>query len=74
MGATLNVRVLKNLHVADLPHAAALGLRSGSGDAYLRVGGVKVFADGALGPRTAAMLQPYDSEPGNHGLLLVDDG
>ena len=37
----LNIRVLKNLHVADLPHAAALGLRSGFGDAYLRIGGVK---------------------------------
>jgi hypothetical protein len=68
----LKIRVLKNLQVADLPHAAALGLRSGFGDAYLRIGGIKVFADGALGPRTAAMLQPYDSEPGNLGLLLVD--
>ncbi len=68
----LNIRVLKSIRVTDLPHAAALGLRSGFGDAYLRIGGVKVFADGALGPRTAAMLQPYDSEPGNHGLLLVD--
>jgi hypothetical protein len=33
---------------------------------------VKQFADGALGPRTAAMLSPYDGEPQNLGLLLKD--
>jgi predicted amidohydrolase YtcJ len=68
----LNVRVLKNIPLTDLPHAAALGLRSGFGDPLLRIGGVKVFTDGALGPRTAAMLQPYDTEPGNRGVLLID--
>jgi hypothetical protein len=38
----------------------------------LRIGGVKAFADGALGPRTAAMLQPYEGEPENRGMLLLD--
>jgi hypothetical protein len=33
---------------------------------------VKAFADGALGPRTAAMLQPYMGEPDNQGMLLLD--
>jgi hypothetical protein len=28
--------------------------------------------DGALGPRTAAMIEPYDGEPGNTGILIVD--
>ena len=55
----LRLRVLKSIPLEDLPHAAALGLRSGLGDDWLRIGGVKLFADGALGPQTAAMLQPY---------------
>jgi predicted amidohydrolase YtcJ len=38
----------------------------------LRVGNVKVFADGALGPRTAAMFEPYEGEPENRGMLFVD--
>ena len=29
-----------------------------------------MFADGALGPRTAAMLQPYEEEPENTGLCF----
>ncbi len=47
----LRLRVLKSLPLADLPHAAALGLRSGFGDDFLRIGSLKGFADGALGPQ-----------------------
>ena len=42
------------------------------GDDWLRIGGVKMFADGALGPQTAAMLQPYQGDPQNRGMLLMD--
>ena len=68
----LNIRVLKSIPLVDLPHASALGLHTGFGDLLLRIGNVKIFTDGALGPRTAAMLQPYESEPENLGLLLID--
>ncbi len=69
----LRLRVLKNLPLEDMPHAVALGLRSGYGDDFLRIGGIKAFADGALGPRTAAMLQAYTGEPDNKGILLLDN-
>jgi hypothetical protein len=72
LGGELRLRVLKSLPLEDLPHAAALGLRTGFGDDWLRIGSIKAFADGALGPRTAAMLQPYEGEPDNHGMLLLD--
>ena len=52
----LPIRVTYNLPVADLPHAERIGLRSGWGDAWLRVWGVKAFLDGSLGSRTAEML------------------
>jgi len=68
----LQLRVLKNIPVSQLASAHDLGLQSGFGDAWIRLGNIKVFADGALGPRTAAMLQPYDSEPENRGMLLLD--
>ena len=68
----LRLRVVKSIPIDDLPHAVALGLRTGFGDDTLRIGAVKVFADGALGPRTAAMLQPYVGEPDNQGMLLLD--
>jgi len=54
--AELPVRVTYNIPVADLPHAERIGLRSGWGDPWLRVWGVKAFLDGSLGSRTAEML------------------
>jgi predicted amidohydrolase YtcJ len=68
----LGIRVLKSLPLETLDTAAALGLRSGFGDEWLRIGAIKVFADGALGPRTAAMLSPYEGEPQNCGRCLHD--
>jgi predicted amidohydrolase YtcJ len=37
----------------------------------LTVRGVKLYADGALGSRGAALLEDYSDEPGNRGLLLL---
>jgi predicted amidohydrolase YtcJ len=68
----LRLRVTKSIPVEMLEHAVELGLRTGFGDDWLRIGSVKAFMDGALGPRTAAMLQPYEEEPDNRGILNLD--
>lgn len=52
----LAVRVTYNLPLADLAHAERIGIRSGWGDGWLRIWGVKAFLDGSLGSRTAEML------------------
>lgn len=67
----LGLRVVKHIRHKDFELAAATGLRTGFGDAWIRVGNVKVFADGALGPRTAAMIQAYTGEPENLGVSLI---
>jgi predicted amidohydrolase YtcJ len=38
-------------------------------DGRLWVRGIKLFADGALGSRGAALLAPYSDDPGNTGLI-----
>lgn len=68
----LKLRVTKSIPIESLTQAVELGLRTGFGDDFLRIGSVKAFADGALGPRTAAMLQSYEGEPENRGLLMLD--
>ena len=68
----LKLRVLKNLPVELLDDIHAIGLRDGFGDDMLRIGNIKVFMDGALGPHTAAMFQPYIGEGGNRGILNMD--
>ena len=68
----LNLRVSKTIPVALLPHAIALGLRSGFGDDWLRINSVKSFADGALGPQTALMIEPYEGSTHNRGIVVTD--
>jgi predicted amidohydrolase YtcJ len=43
----------------------------GYGNDFLTVRSVKLFADGALGSRGAAMLKPYADDPHNSGLLFL---
>lgn len=68
----LKLRVIKSIPLEELDHAVQLGLRTGFGNDWLRLGPVKAFMDGALGLRTAAMLQPYANESENHGILYMD--
>lgn len=68
----LKLRVTKSIPVDSLQQACDLGLRTGFGDDWLRIGGVKAFMDGALGPRTAAMFHAYAGEPDNRGILNLD--
>jgi predicted amidohydrolase YtcJ len=68
----LSLRVVKQIPVCWLDEAIGLGLRSGFGDEWLRLGGIKIFMDGALGPHTAAMIEPYEGEPENYGIMVTD--
>jgi predicted amidohydrolase YtcJ len=68
----LHLRVLQSIPREDMEITAGLGLRTGMGDDMLRIGQVKLFADGALGPHTGSMLDPYVDEPENRGILLMN--
>lgn len=55
-----------------LDHMVALGIRTGFGDEWLRIGPAKFFLDGSIGGRTARMSQPYEGETTNVGLWMDD--
>ena len=67
----LRLRVAMGIPHASLDHALALGLRTGLGDEWLRVGHLKIFTDGALGSQTAALEEPYEGTA-DRGLLTID--
>jgi hypothetical protein len=52
----LTLRVWQSLPIDRAPQLQELGLRSRTGDDFLRIGYLKGFMDGALGSRTAWML------------------
>ena len=67
----LQTRVFVYLPADELPALETLGLGRGFGSPLLRVEGVKAFADGSIGARTAALGAPYRDGAG-HGQLLVE--
>jgi predicted amidohydrolase YtcJ len=69
----LPLRVYWDLPVSMLAELAETPLRTGDGDDYLRIGAAKMFADGSLGGRTAALEESYSDEPGNSGILVTSE-
>ncbi len=69
---TLKLRIMAYAHGVD-----AMELIGGPGptpwlyDDRLRLNGVKLYLDGALGSRGAWLLEPYADDPGNTGLPLL---
>ncbi|MFH8610173.1 amidohydrolase [Streptomyces sp. NPDC018029] len=59
-------------HPADgIPRALDLGLRTGFGDDRLSVGALKIYTDGGMMARTAALTRPYEGL--DHAGQLQDD-
>jgi len=56
-----------------LAHLPGVGIRTGLGDPWLRVGVSKEYADGALGAATAALLEPYQDHPGSRGIMVTPE-
>src|SRR5207302_5694918 len=49
-----------------------LGIRTGFGDDWLRLGATKIFADGSLVGKTAAMHDPFAGNGDNRGYVQAD--
>jgi predicted amidohydrolase YtcJ len=69
----LTLRVNMLLHYGHYEAVHALGLRTGFGGEYLRLGGIKSFVDGAIGGRTCLMEQPFEGTTDDYGIQSVSD-
>jgi predicted amidohydrolase YtcJ len=68
----LSVRLYGAPPIATVEDQARLGTGHAFGSPSLRIGALKMFADGSLGSRTAYFFEPFLDEPGNRGLLFTD--
>lgn len=66
----LPLRVHGYLVEADAEHDGLASLTAERRS--FRLEGIKIFSDGSIGARTAALLAPYDDPPGTEGALLLD--
>ena len=69
----LRLRFTSMIRAELLDAARDLGLSPGVGDSYFRIGGAKVFVDGAFGPRTALLSEPY-RDSSFCGSMHLDEG
>jgi predicted amidohydrolase YtcJ len=49
-----------------------LGLITGFGNEWLRIGGVKMSIDGGITGRNACFYDPYEDDPHNHGIIRIE--
>lgn len=73
----LPIRYFGSYHIwdpAQIDHAVAevRRLRAAYGGPHLRFDTVKIHYDGVFEVLTAAMIDPYATEPSNHGAVLFD--
>ncbi|MGD2155034.1 MAG: amidohydrolase family protein [Gemmatimonadales bacterium] len=71
LAGELKLRVLHHFPQRFLDTLIECRIASGFGSERLRVGGIKYFSDGALGSRTAWMLEPYEDWDGR-GILRLE--
>ena len=71
-GGELGMRVYCHVSARSLDHFMAAGIHTRFGDEWVRIGGVKQYADGSISERTAWLSQPYVGIGNNYvGLQLA---
>lgn len=66
----LPLRVYLGISVDLLNELVDLGILTDFGNDMIRIGFVKILADGSLGARTAALKKPYSDKPESSGMML----
>ncbi len=70
---TTRIRTQVFLRDGDAEWLMASGLKAGFGSDFLRIMGVKLFMDGALGSHTAWLKHPYDDQADNVGMSVLGE-
>ncbi len=65
-------RIYCMIGYTHLDRMIASGVRTGFGDDWIRVGGMKATCDGSISERTARMSQSYVGRPDDFGMIVAD--
>jgi predicted amidohydrolase YtcJ len=68
----LSTRIYCMIGYGQLERMIGAGVRTGFGDGWVRVGGMKATCDGSISERTARLSQPYVGRPDDYGLIVAD--
>jgi len=72
-GGDLNIRIYCMIYYTHIEKMIAAGVRTGMGNDWVKIGGMKMTCDGSISERTARLSQPYVGRPNDYGILVMDE-
>ena len=69
----LSIRIYCMIRHIHIDKMIAAGVRTGMGNDWVKIGGMKMACDGSISERTARLSQPYIGRPNDYGILVMDD-
>lgn len=66
-------RVYCMIGYTHIDQMIAAGVRTGFGNEWVRVGGMKMTCDGSISERTARLSKPYIGRPSDFGILVMQE-
>lgn len=69
----IKIRVYNSIDLLDHKNVPSMISKSGGDDPLITTRAIKLYADGALGSRGAALLEPYSDDKGNSGLMTLKE-
>ena len=69
----LAIRVYCMIGSGRIDEMIEAGIRTGFGDEWVRVGGMKLTCDGSISERTARLSQPYVGRPHDYGITVMEE-
>jgi len=69
----IKIRVYNSIDLLDHKNMPSLISKTGGEDPLITTRAIKLYADGALGSRGAALLEPYSDDKGNSGLMTLKE-
>ncbi len=69
----LSIRIYCMIYYTHIDKMIAAGVRTGMGNDWVKIGGMKMTCDGSISERTAKLSQPYIGRPDDYGILVMDE-
>lgn len=69
----LGLRVYCMIGYYHIEKMIAAGVRTGMGNEWVKIGGMKATCDGSISERTARLSKPYIGRPNDYGIMVMDE-
>ena len=69
----IKIRVYNSIDLLDHKNVPSMIKKANKDNALITTRAIKLYADGALGSRGAALIEPYSDDKGNSGLMTLKE-